>query len=261
MENNEFVAGALYDAALIDFAEWRNDPDNLHDVALFDEMLKKINAMGYGSYSSYPDITMRRHDDPNVIDIIADYLGKFDDEGITGELVRSIGTKNGKIATERIIDSFFGLSETSKCNHATFYDTALTNICDKRFADKYVEMISNPKYARWLLGLMKLLGRWKNEKAKRVMLGYLGSDNEDMVNMTVRKIPVRKRRERSGTISCAKGSSEKEDVVCRLRLNEVSWSLQTFLCINLDGICYSQPPFARCLKLKRFAGYLYRHNG
>lgn len=74
MENNEFVAGALYDAALIDFAEWRNDPDNLHDVALFDEMLKKINAMGYGSYSSYPDITMRRHDDPNVIDIIADYL-------------------------------------------------------------------------------------------------------------------------------------------------------------------------------------------
>ena len=122
------------------------------------------------------------------IDIIADYLGKFDDEGITGELVRSIGTKNGKIATERIIDSFFGLSETSKCNHATFYDTALTNICDKRFADKYVEMISNPKYARWLLGLMKLLGRWKNEKAKRVMLGYLGSDNEDMVNMTVQAL-------------------------------------------------------------------------
>ena len=57
-----------------------------------------------------------------------------------------------------------------------------------------------------------------------------------------RKIPVRKRREQSGTISCARGSSEKEDVVCRLRLNEVSWSLQTFLCINLDGICYSQPP-------------------
>ena len=50
----------------------------------------------------------------------------------------------------------------------------------------------------------------------------------------VRKVPVRKRRERSGTMSCAKGSSEKEDVVCRLRLNEVSWSLQTFLCINLD---------------------------
>ena len=62
---------------------------------------------------------MRRHDDPNVIDIIADYLGKFDDEGITGELVRSIGTKNGKIATERIIDSFFGLSETSKSSVQT----------------------------------------------------------------------------------------------------------------------------------------------
>lgn len=162
MENNEFVAGALYDAALIDFAEWRNDPDNLHDVALFDEMLKKINAMGYGSYSSYPDITMRRHDDPNVIDIIADYLGKFDDEGITGELVRSIGTKNGKIATERIIDSFFGLSETSKCNHATFYDTALTNICDKRFADKYVEMIfisTNSDYEQCIgLSLFKFKG-------------------------------------------------------------------------------------------------------
>lgn len=188
MKDNEFVASVLYDAALTDFAEWRNDPDNLHDVALFDEMLKKINAMGYGSYSNYPDITMRRHDDPNIIDIIADYLGKFDDGGITGELVRSIGTKNGKIATERIIDSFFGLSETSKCNHATFYDTALTNICDKQFADKYVEIISKPEYARWLLGVMKMLGRWKNEKAKRVMLVYLGSDNEDMVNMTVQAL-------------------------------------------------------------------------
>lgn len=188
MKNNEFVAGVLYNAALEDFEKWRNDPDNLHDVALFDEMLKKINATGYGSYSNYPDITMRRHDDPNVIDIIANYLGKFDDEGITGELVRSIGTKNGKIATGRIIDSFFGLSERSKCNHAIFYDTALTNICDKRFVDKYVEMISKPEYACWLLGVMKLLGRWKNEKAKKILLGYLKSDNEDIVNMTVQAL-------------------------------------------------------------------------
>ena len=49
-------------------------------------------------------------------------------------------------------------------------------------------MISKPEYARWLLGVMKMLGRWKNEKAKRVMLVYLGSDNEDIVNMTVQAL-------------------------------------------------------------------------
>ena len=119
MNQDDFVAGVLYRSALNDEQVWRKDPKNCHDVKLFDEMIAKIRKLGY-NYKYYPDISMRRHEDPELIDIIADYLGKFTKEGITAELVRSIGTKSGQVATVRILDSFFNLTDQSKRKHAAF---------------------------------------------------------------------------------------------------------------------------------------------
>lgn len=195
MTNNEIITSVLYKEALAEEIEWRSNTKNAHDVDLFDEMCEKINENSPYNYRNYPDISMRRHEDPIVVDIIASYLGRFDNEGITGELVRSIGTKKGRIATERIINSYFCLSEASKRKRGIFYDEALSAICDKRFTDRYVEMISKPEHARWLWGMMKMLGRWKDEEAKKLMIKYLESSDEDMVNMTVQALKYYKHDE------------------------------------------------------------------
>ena len=174
MNQDDFVAGVLYRSALNDEQVWRKDPKNCHDVKLFDEMIAKIRKLGY-NYKYYPDISMRRHEDPELIDIIADYLGKFTKEGITAELVRSIGTKSGQVATVRILDSFFNLTDQSKRKHAAFYDEALRSIGDRRYIDEYLKMIRYPECARRLDLLMNMLGKWKDERTKQICLEYLYS--------------------------------------------------------------------------------------
>lgn len=180
MGKDELVANVLYRNALDEERIWRSNPNNRHDVLLFDEMLSEINMNGY-NYKYYPDISMRKHEDKVIVDIIANYIGQYFDEGITGELVRSIGTKNGKIATERIIKSFFNLSEKSKHNHALFYNEALGKINDKRYISEYLLMIKSPEYAQWFGSVMNMLGKWKNDSAKLIFLDYLNSNNVDLI--------------------------------------------------------------------------------
>lgn len=178
--NDEYVAGILYNDSLRRELEWRQNESNAHDVFLFDKMLSEINLLGY-NYMHYADITMRHHTDPTVVEVIERYIGRFQNEGITGELVRAIGVKGNESSLKTMLNCYFNTSEDMKRKNAGFYDNAISNIKDDRYIDSYLRIISDVNNAARFPFTMQMLGKWRNEDAKALLIRYLSSENAQLV--------------------------------------------------------------------------------
>lgn len=173
-KDEKFVAGVLYQSAVTEEKQWRKEKSNEHDIVLLEKLLNELRDLGY-KYKYLADITNRENNDSKLLNIVLAYIGKFDDEGISAELIGVVGKKGNTAATEVIIKNYLNSSDENKRMQAVFYDNALEQIKDKRYVNDYLELLKNPEDAIKLHFTMVMLGKWKVEEAKPYFLKYLDS--------------------------------------------------------------------------------------
>ncbi len=170
----EYITSLLYKSAIEDEKDWRSEKGNEHDVVICDRLIKEVRELGY-NYHYLVDITNRENDDKELLDIVLKYIGKFNDEFVSAELVGVVGTRGYYAATETILNYYKTSSEMNKYKFAIFYDNALYRIKDKRFISSYLELLKKPEDAIKFPLTMALLGRWQVTEALPFFLQYLNS--------------------------------------------------------------------------------------
>lgn len=171
---DEFVAGILYKSAIEDEKEWRREKENKHDVLICDRLIKEVRDLGY-NYHYLVDLTNRKNDDQELLDIVLKYIGKFDDEFVSAELADVVGKKGNYSATETILNHYKTSPARKAYRYSSFYDNAFYRIKDKRFISSYLEFLREPEDAVKLPLTMVLLGKWQVKEALPFLLEYLDS--------------------------------------------------------------------------------------
>jgi len=173
--NDYTVAGVIYKSAVLEEKQWRRKKENNHDVKLVDDLLKKVNALGF-PYKYFVDITHRNNNDKELLHIVLPYIGLFNDEWFSASLVSVVGKKGCFFSTETIINHYNQLSIADKKKHFGFYDNALSRIKDKRYLNDYLKFLSTPDDAIKLPYTMIMLGKWQINEAKPYFFDYLNSN-------------------------------------------------------------------------------------
>ena len=173
-EHDQFVAGVIYKDMIEREGEWRKANRDTHDYKMKNKMLEEVRELGY-NYEYFKDICVRDNRDPKFLEIAMKYVGCFENEGITAELIDVIGKKGNTEATKIILERFNSYSEKEKRLYADCYDNALLRIADKRYIDDYLQLLKQPEVAYELPFMMEMLGRWKVEEAKPYFMDYLDS--------------------------------------------------------------------------------------
>ena len=178
-EQEVIIKGLLYQSAIERELEQRGKPEHLSDYILVDQMLSEINRLGFDFRYLY-DIERLLITNKDIVNIILGYLGRFDNDGITAELVSSIGYKGNKFATAGIIEAFNDLVQKPgfRAFLTVFYDNAFNRLKDKRYIDEYLKWAANPDIAKEMPFTMRMLGSWKLPEAKELFMGYLQPDGE-----------------------------------------------------------------------------------
>ncbi len=177
MNNDKYVANILYKQAIEEEIEWRKDKGNALDIAVVDELLQEVRDLGY-RYEYLADITHRDNKDSEILNVLLQYIGRFEDEGISAMLVGIVGQKGNTAATETIIKNYMESSKKNKYMQAGFYDNALYRIKDKRYIQNYLELLKNPTEASRFPLTMIMLGKWRIAEAKPYFMGYLNYSDE-----------------------------------------------------------------------------------
>ena len=173
VEQNAVIKRLLYESRLEEEYEWRKRKENRADAKLLDRLLSRINKFGY-NYKNKTDLLQQYVLDENVLMVILDYLGKFNDPGVTAILVSVIGNKKNKVATKKIID-VFNSADLSRKHLAVFYDNAFNRLKDKRYIENYLDWLKEPRLAAILPFTMIMLARWKDLRAKQLFIQHLDS--------------------------------------------------------------------------------------
>jgi hypothetical protein len=188
-EQNKIIRGMLYEFSVNQELEWRAKPEYQRDSILIDEMISEINALGF-EFEYLTDIDRLVLTNADIVNIILDYMGRFDNFGIAADLVVSLGHKSNKYATERLIDLFEGSHDYFRHGHAVGFDNTFNRIKDKRYIGKYLEWLKDEEVANELPFTMLMVARWKVPEAKPLFLGYLDLDKEtQLVYTSIKALP------------------------------------------------------------------------
>ena len=109
-KNEKFVAGVLYQSAVTEEKQWRKEQNNEHDIVLLEKLLNELRNLGY-DYKYLADITNRENNDSELLNVVLKYIGEFDDEGISAELIGVVGKKKNTAATEVLIKNYLNYSD------------------------------------------------------------------------------------------------------------------------------------------------------
>lgn len=173
-KNEKYDADILYQSVVEEEKQWKREKGNKHDIAIAEELINELRNLGY-NYEYLADITNRDNSDKELLSIVLKYIGRFNDEGISAELVGVVGKRGNTSATEVILMNYLNSSDKNKRMQAIFYDNALYNIRDKKYIDVYLDILRNPQDAIRFPLTMIMLGRWRIDMAKPYFLQYLNS--------------------------------------------------------------------------------------
>ncbi len=174
----------LYCNAIEEEKSWRKDKKNRHDINMINRMLAEINQLGY-NFKFAADLIYREISDMNILRKVQKYIGCFEDEGISAELISVIGIKSNIEATETIISNYENSSSENKQKQAGFYDNALYRIKDKRYIEKYLEFMLNDEDFIRLPLVMTLLARWNIPQAKEHFMRNLNTQDQDKIFVAI----------------------------------------------------------------------------
>lgn len=163
----------IYSDALEREKEWRKTASQ-NDLALLDQTIRQLQAMGLTEIQCFSDIKHRRIKDKKAIAVLTETILKWDDWGKEAELIGVIGVRGNTNATEKIIRSYERMPENEKRGCA-FYDNALARIADKRYKDVYLGWAKSWKDLSHFGLLMDCLSKWGFEEGKDIFLYQLFS--------------------------------------------------------------------------------------
>ena len=164
----------IFNEAIKRESEWRKNPEFAHDVKLLIQMLNEINNLGY-EFRYLKDITWRTNHSNEIIDIVMRYFGKFEDEGISAELVNVLKGIKGRGYTEILIDYIF--HKKIDIGFYVGFDNAFLRLRDKRYVSNYLALLNEPEMASKLPLTMIMLGKWHIMEAKELFIKHLDESN------------------------------------------------------------------------------------
>jgi HEAT repeat protein len=182
MINNQFELEAIYKSAIDGEKEWMKYQVTQSDKSLIKELLLNINKLGY-KINYLADLNYRDINDKDIIPIIKKFVGKFEDESISAELISAIGKKGFYEATEFIVEQYNRVKILPKEQRDIYLlclENALDQIKDKRYIDKYLDIICDESLANNSTLIMFMLAKWKIEKAKPIFIKYLSSSYNEL---------------------------------------------------------------------------------
>lgn len=186
----EYELMALYRNAIEDEEEWLKKEVSKKDKVLLESLLSDINEIGY-NIKYFSDFRFRKFDDKKIIPILKEYIGEFDNDGISSELISVMGQKGWNECTEFILEQLYKIENIEELNNSYIFvsiNNALYKIKDKRYIKEYIKIIENPKLAKEMFLVVWMLGRWQVEEAKKIYLNYLKTKDIELVFMTIRAL-------------------------------------------------------------------------
>lgn len=153
------------------------------DVTLLHKLYGEAQELGYDIRYPY-DFMFIGNKAQDLIPVIIKYIGKFDNEGISDQLMGALGLNKFYEATEFLLNEFKKIKSKTHVSRRWSIAEAIYKIRDKRFIDEYIDLIKDMDYAIDTDWFILLLGKWKNEKALPIILELLSS-NEKQILMAV----------------------------------------------------------------------------
>ena len=199
-EQDAMIKGLLYEHAVEEELRRRKKPEYQHDYALIDDMIEEIRQLGY-NVKYYTDIISYSIIRTEIVEVILKYIDRFENRGFTAELVSSIGNKNNKHITARIIELYnseysdFDV-KNQRPHLSVFFDNAFNRLKDKRYIDDYIGWLADPEIAVLLPVTMYMLARWKLPEAQELFIRYLDyEDNDSIVTLSIKALSYYKDEE------------------------------------------------------------------
>lgn len=186
----EYELMALYKSAIEEEKEDRIKEKGTKDMNLIEKLLEETNSIGY-NIKYFADFRFRKFEDKKIIPILKEYIGKFDNDGISSELISVLGQKGWNECTEFILEQLYNIENIEELNNSYIFvsiNNALYKIKDKQYIKEYLKIIENPKLAKEMFLVMWMLGRWQVEEAKKIYLNYLKTKDIELVFMTIRAL-------------------------------------------------------------------------
>lgn len=181
MNDTNFISGFLYTEDLENEKKDRLLGIDQSDYYIIDALISDINSLGY-NFKYLTDLRWTNIKDKRIIPILNQYLLKFKNLGIAEDLLNLISYKGFIEATQLVLDLYEKIkTEQKKIFQCGSCDNALYNIADKRFIPKYLALLKCENDAIRLPLTMELLGKWRNEDAKKYFIKYLKSDKDQLV--------------------------------------------------------------------------------
>ncbi len=175
MKNNNFVAKTVYNSAIEHELEWRKNKDNKHDVELLENLIKEVNNLGY-SFKYEADFLYREIKDNRFFAILKKYIGKFDNEGISANLLGSLSYLTNSEIVEYVLERITVVKNMDVMNrkmNLMVCDNLLNNYRNKNHIAEYLQILNDIINAENLPLTMLMLAKWKVKEAKPLFIKYL----------------------------------------------------------------------------------------
>lgn len=161
-----------------------------NDLLLMDELIKEVNQAGY-HIQYYFQLSWMKLEDRELFPIIKKYIGKFDNWNYTDQLLIYIGVPKLYEATEFLLDVFENPDPYEGKYAEIIRETAsssLLNIKDKRYTERYKELILNPELHRYSNLLVQTLGAFKTDENYEFIKKLLNDDDPTIRSSAIKTL-------------------------------------------------------------------------
>ncbi|MPM75988.1 hypothetical protein SDC9_122983 [bioreactor metagenome] len=143
------------------------------DEFLMSELIGEVNNYGF-KVMNYDDLKAIKRKIKNTIPILLKYLHLLQGNNYTDAILRLLAVKGFNEATENLLEVYN--DKNSKIDKWVVGDT-LYSIQDKRFEDKYIEIVSDKGNGDSRQMIVILLGKLRCEKAIPTLINLLKDDD------------------------------------------------------------------------------------
>lgn len=175
MDDN-YIANVLYKRAIELEMKERLSKNNKKDIELEDQLRAELREKLGVESNYFCDLTYRKIKDDKCIPILAKYIPLFQNVGIGLDLIsQQFYRKNNKECFEFLESWYYELKKNGKLNGKVenTLDNAFAKIGIKDNASFYLKLI---KESNSFPMVMEMLGRWKIEEAKTIIIDRLEKD-------------------------------------------------------------------------------------
>lgn len=173
---NQEIGGVLYKAAAEREAQRRLNNEGSYDYGLADELRKELlEKLGVES-SCLTDLEYRKINDDRCIPILIKYIPLFQNVGISLALIsQQFFRKGNKECSDFLERWYYDLKRNSTVTGMVenILDNAFVRIGDKSKIPFYIELINEDNRFPFV---MTMLGRWKLDGAKEIIIRRLNND-------------------------------------------------------------------------------------